>query len=58
MTVSWIISLRAADVEAPFEARVVAACELVRTRPPFAFDVNSPVSGTAMPICRLKTPLP
>ena len=43
VTVSWIISLRAADFEALFEARVVAACELVRTRKAFcqgtlAFD--------------------
>jgi hypothetical protein len=32
MTIGWIISLRAADFEALFEARVVVACEMVRTR--------------------------
>jgi len=32
MTIGWIISLRAADFEALFEAQVVVACEMVRTR--------------------------
>jgi len=43
MILSWVLSLRAADLAAPFEARVVAAYELVRTRKAFcqgnlAFD--------------------